>query len=66
MAPGSFKDLPKRAASDKTLLDKAFSIAKSISVNDYQKGPILMFYNCFDKISSNGAINMKLYQINII
>ena len=47
MASEDFKDLPKRTASDKTLRDKAFSIAKSISITEGLKEPILMIYDFF-------------------
>ena len=33
-----FKDLPRRAASDKVLCDKAFNIAKNPKCNEYQLG----------------------------
>ena len=36
MAYGDFKDLPRRTASDKTLRDKAFNIAKNSEYDGYQ------------------------------
>ena len=36
MAYGNFKDLPRRTASDKTLRDKAFNIAKNSKCDGYQ------------------------------
>ena len=35
MAYGNFKDLPRRTASDKVLLDKAFNIAKNPEYDVY-------------------------------
>ena len=35
MAYGNFKDLPRRTASDKVLLDKAFNIAKNSEYDVY-------------------------------
>ena len=37
MAYGDFKDLPRRIASDKVLLDKAFNIAKNTKYDGYKK-----------------------------
>ena len=37
MAYGDFKDLFKRTASDKTLRDKAFDIAKNLKYDGYQR-----------------------------
>ena len=38
MAYGDFKDLPRRAASDKYLRDKSFSITENPKHNIYQQG----------------------------
>ena len=38
MAYGDFKDLAKRAASDKVLRNKAFNIAKNPKYDGYQRG----------------------------
>ena len=38
MAYGDFKDLKRRTASDKTLRDKAFNIAKNPKYDGYQRG----------------------------
>ena len=40
-----FKDLAKRAASDKVLRDKAFNIAKNSKYDGYQRGLASMVYN---------------------
>ena len=38
MAYGDFKDLTRRTASDKILLDKAFNMAKNPKYDRYQRG----------------------------
>ena len=42
-----FKDLTKRTASDKTLRDKGFNIAKNPKYDRYQRGLALMVYRFF-------------------
>ena len=49
MAYGDFKDLKRRAASDKISRDKAFNIAKNPKYYEYQRGLASMVYNFFDK-----------------
>ena len=49
MAYGDFKDLARRAASDKVLKDIAFNIAKNPKYNGYQRGLAFMVYKLFDK-----------------
>ena len=49
MAYGDFKDLARRTASDKSLRDKAFNIAKNSKYDGYQGGLASMVYKCFDK-----------------
>ena len=56
MAYGDFKDLTRRAASDKTLHDKAFNIAKNPKYDGYQRGLASMVYNFFDKETSGSSI----------
>ena len=46
---GDFKDLTRRTASDKILLDEAFSIAKNPRYDGYQCGLVSMVYKFFDK-----------------
>ena len=48
MAYGGFKDLAKIAASDKVLREKAFSIAKNLRYEGYQRGCGSMVYKFFD------------------
>ena len=56
MAYGDFKDLARRIASDKVLIDKAFSIAKDPKYDGYQRGLGSMFYKLFDKKSSGSGV----------
>ena len=49
MAYGDFKDLNRRAASDKISRDKAFNIAKNPKYDGYQKDLASMVYKFFDK-----------------
>ena len=48
-AYGDFKHLPRRSASDKTLRDKAFNIAKNPKYDGYQHGLASINYNFVDK-----------------
>ena len=56
MAYGDFKDLTRRAASDKILRSKAFDIAKNPTYDDYQRDLASMAYKLFDRKTSGGAI----------
>ena len=56
MTYGGFKDLPRRAASDKTLHDKIFHIAKIPKYDGYQYGLASMVYNFFDRKSSGSGV----------
>ena len=51
MAYGDFKDLKRRAASDKILRDKAFNIAKNPKYDGYQRGLASIVYIFFNKKS---------------
>ena len=55
-----FKDLTRRAASDKILHDKAFNIAKNPKYDGYQRGLASMAYNIFDKKTSSGGIKNEI------
>ena len=48
MAYGGFKDLNRKTAADKVLCDKAFSIAKNLKYDGYQRGLSSIVYNFFD------------------
>ena len=52
MAYGDFKDLARRTASDKILIDKAFNFAKIPKYDEYQRGIASMVYKFFDKKSA--------------
>ena len=49
MAYGVFKDLARRAASDKVVRDKAFNVAKNPKYDGYQRGLASMVYKFLDK-----------------
>ena len=53
MAFGDFKDLPRRAASDKVLRDKTFHIAKTPKYDRYQCRLHAKVYKSFDSKSSS-------------
>ena len=52
MTYGDFKDLVRRAASDKILRDKAFDIAKNPKHDGYQRRLDSMVYKFFDEKSA--------------
>ena len=58
MTYGDFKDLARRAASDKVLRDKAFNIAKQPKCDRYQRGLASMIYKLFDKKSKESRVSM--------
>ena len=60
MGYGDFKDLKRRAASDKDLRDKAFNIAKNPKYDGYQRGLASKVYNFFDKKSTGSGVNIPL------
>ena len=60
MAYGDFKDLKRRASSDKVVRDKAFNIAKNPKYDGYQPGLASMVYKFFDKKSKGSGVNMPL------
>ena len=60
MAYGDFKDLKRRAASDKVLRDKAFNVAKNSKYDGYQRGLASMVYNFFDKNSKSSGVSIRL------
>ena len=62
MTYGDFKDLPRRTATDKTLRDKAFNIAKNRKYDGYQGGLASMVYKIFDKKPASGAVKNKIMQ----
>ena len=62
MAYEDFKDLTRRTAADKVLLDKAFNIAKSPRYDGYQRLLASMVYNFFDKKTTGGAVKNEIMQ----
>ena len=54
-----FKDLTRRTASDKQLLDTAFNIAKTPKCLGYQHGLTSMVSKCFDKATADGALKSR-------
>ena len=63
MVYGNFKDLARRKASDKTLRDKAFNIAKTPKYDRYQRGLASMVYKFFDKKPQVVILIIKLNKI---
>ena len=57
MAYGKYKDLTKRAQSDKVLRDKAFGIPSNPKYDGYQRGLASMVFKFFDKKSTGSGIN---------
>ena len=58
-AYGDFKDLKRRAFSDKFLRDKAFNIAKNPKYDGYQRGLASMVHNFF---YSSNIVNNEIKQ----
>ena len=56
MAYGDFKDLPRRAASDKVLCNKVFNIPANWKYDGCQRGLASMVYKFFDKKSLNHTV----------
>ena len=64
MAYRHFKDLKRKTASDKSLTDKAFNIAKNPKYDGYQRGIASMVYKFFDKKSTDSSVaNEPNYQL---
>ena len=61
MAYGDFKDLKRRTASDKSLRDKAFNIAKNSKYDGHKRGLASIVYKFFDKKSL--CLRINLYQV---
>ena len=62
MAYGDFKDLARRTASDESLRDKTFNIAKISKYDGFKKGLASMVYKIFDKKSSGSSVNNEIEQ----
>ena len=62
-----FKDLPRKTASDKTLRDKAFNIAKNPKYDGFQRALTSLLYNFFFiKSSLPLQINLLLQVIVLL
>ena len=62
MAYKDFKDLTRRTASDKILLDKAINFAKNTKCDGQQRGIASTAYKFFDKKTSVNGIKMMISQ----
>ena len=60
MAYRDFNDLKRRTASDKSLRDKSFNIAKNPKYDGYQRGLASMVYKFFDKTSAGSGTNVNV------
>ena len=58
MAYWDFKDLKRRTASDKVLIDKAFIIAKNPKYDRHQRGLASIVYKLFDTNSVGSGVNI--------
>ena len=65
MVYGDFKDLAKRAASDKVLKDKAFNITKNPKYDGYQRVLASMVYKFFDKKSAVSGVTNNVIKQNL-
>ena len=62
MVYGNFKDLTRRTASGKILLDKAFNTAKNPKYDGYQKGLASAVYKFLDKKLLVVVLKMRICQ----
>ena len=62
MAYRDFKDLTRRAASDKILSDKALNIVKNWQYDGHQRGLVSIVYKCIDKKRLIVVSKMKIFQ----
>ena len=60
MAYGEFKDLPRRTASNKVLLDQVFNTSKNLKYDGYQRGLASMVYKFFNKETASGGIKNEV------
>ena len=60
MAYCKYKDLEKRAQSDKILKDKVFEVATNPKYDGYQRGLTSMVYKFFDKKSKGTGIKNEI------
>ena len=55
-----FEDLPRRIAFNKVLRDKAFSFAKNLKYDGYQRSLASMNYNFLDKNLSTRSVKSEI------
>ena len=60
MAYGKYKDLERKAQSDKVLKDKAFENANNPKYDGYRRGLASMVYKFFDKKSKGSGITDEI------
>ena len=60
MSYGNFTDLPRKAAADKFLCDKAFNIAKNYRYDVYQRGLASMVNKILDKKTLGIAVKNEI------
>ena len=66
MAYGGFKDLARRAASDKVLRDKRFNIAINPKYDGYQRGIASMVYKFFwKKAIGSGVTTLNGHSLDL-
>lgn len=58
MTYGDFKDLQRRIASDKLLIDKTFEIASNAYYDDYQHGLATTLYKFLDKKTRDASTHI--------
>ena len=61
MVYGDFKDLPRRAFSDKVLRDQAFNIARDPKHNGCQRSLASVVYKILIKRLLVGVLEMKIF-----
>ena len=66
MAYRDFKDLKRRAQSDKFLKDKVFKIATNLKYDGYQRGLASMVYKFFDKKSKTTGIKNEIKENQLL
>ena len=60
MAYGDFKDIARRAASDKVLREETFNIAKNPKYDGFQTGLTSMVYKFIDRKTKGSGDNIPL------
>ena len=66
MAYGNFKDLTRRTASDKTMRDKAFNIAKNPKYDGINADLFQWHINILIKKLLVVVLKMRIFQTNVL